>query len=261
MYTQFCRELASAGAIVIAVEHEDGSQVFAKNNSGEVIDYKKQPEDSDIVSFRHQFLETRVTELESSVAQILSATNTPCEALSNPEQALLARVLRCGDPDRFLLCGHSFGCSGIVRYLRKLDEQQKFCPFQGTLLLDLWGGPLTEEDRTHRVQVPCVFLLSEAFAGDGAPVTKRIVGASGERCLGIASFKGTQHQWISESHYFFPGWLLRRLGIMGTADFRKAHVATIKASQLAIEAFLDPTLQTNFQQSLLAIDQDLIAPV
>jgi dienelactone hydrolase len=261
MYTQFCRELASAGAIVIAVEHEDGTGVFATNNAGEVIEYVSVPEGCDMVSFRHPFLEKRVTELETSAAMILAATRETCEGCSNPEQELLARVLRCGDPDRFLLCGHSFGCSGIVRYLRRLDEQQKSCPFHGTLLLDLWGAPLTEEDKSHCLQTPCAFLLSETFAEGGAPNAKQIIASSGHRCLGIASIEGTRHQWISESHFMFPKWLLKRIGIMGPADFTKAYMATVKASQLAMEAFLDPKLQPSFQQSLLEIDRTLIAPV
>merc|ERR1712118_198449 len=43
MYTQFCRELASCGAVVVAIEHEDGSASFAEDSDEQIICFKRPP--------------------------------------------------------------------------------------------------------------------------------------------------------------------------------------------------------------------------
>merc|ERR1712048_220007 len=98
MYTQFCRDLASIGAIVLAVEHEDGSGIYAQNaETGEDITYSKPPADLDtsdnsaIANFRHPFLEQRADEITATIAAIVAvATKDSNEHLSSPEQLLLA---------------------------------------------------------------------------------------------------------------------------------------------------------------------------
>merc|ERR1712224_489354 len=104
MYTQFCRELASAGAIVIAIEHEDGSGLFAKNAStGEIITYVNNPDDLDkddskaLAAFRHPFLEKRADELTATVASVAAAAERRdvCKVQSS-EEALCQRFYSVG---------------------------------------------------------------------------------------------------------------------------------------------------------------------
>ncbi|CAJ1339400.1 unnamed protein product, partial [Effrenium voratum] len=57
MYTQFCRDVASLGWVVIALEHEDGSGVFALDTEGRKIPYVEMPKGMDIAGFRQPFLE------------------------------------------------------------------------------------------------------------------------------------------------------------------------------------------------------------
>merc|ERR1712050_816562 len=110
MYSQFCRDVASFGAIVIAIEHEDGSGVYATSaSSGEPIPYVFPPEDANVVEFRLPFLEAHALEIAAAAAAIKQAILHDTHGGGTPVDALMRRVLKCGDADSLLLIGHSFG--------------------------------------------------------------------------------------------------------------------------------------------------------
>jgi len=255
MYTQFCRELASTGLIVIAVEHEDGSGVFAINGkTGDPIPYDKPPKDVDTAVFRHPYLEKRANELTATATAIMrrdSVGTTGCK-----EDAALVSILRWADVNRLLLVGHSFGSSGAFRYLRRLADQGQSCPFRGVLLLDLWTASLSKTEVEMGLQIPCALLLSGHWGTDGSC---KVARASGPRCLAIVSYADTFHQWISESHLFAPHWLLRKIGIMGPADYQRAHAATVKGAELALKAFLCQEDACTLAEAIRAVDKELVS--
>jgi len=269
MYTQFCREIASCGAIVIALEHEDGSGIFATNReTGEPVPYAMElPADCDPLAFRQPFLEQHAKEISTAVATIRSMARgdgVGGQSQSREEAAVVA-VLRNGDPEQLSLIGHSFGATGVVRHLRHLVERSSSGPaglsdYKGVLLMDLWSAPLLEEDLTFPwpSQVPVAFLISEGWHNAGGTATRRLIQRSGASCLGAAAVRGTYHQWISESHQFAPGWLLKRIHIAGPGDVRRTRATSFRVAQLVLEAFRDPSRAKQFDKILAELDESAL---
>lgn len=237
MYTQFCRDLASAGFIVIALEHEDGSGVFAVDGATDkVIPYIPPPSDVDIRTFRQPFLEAHGKELDALAKTIKWATSANAQGMD----AALADIFQSADSARMLLVGHSFGASGIVRYLRDLDARGEPSPYQGVLLFDVWIAVLFEEEFNRALQVPFGLLLSDVWAKGlvNARGCSQLVSANGSTCLASGFVRGTNHQWLSESHTFLPSWILQKIGIMGPAVHQAAYENTVRFALPVLESLL-----------------------
>jgi len=263
MYTTFCRQLASNGMVVVAIEHEDGSGVFAQNaRTGDVIPFAKAPPDSEPKTFRHLFIERRADELGVLEATLVASCSGDAAVVQGQSEdtALLSRILATGDSQQLLIIGHSFGCCGIVRYLRRLGEQQRDSAFCGALLVDLWGGPLTDTDCVAPLLMPTFFFCSQQWNDMGVPTSKRIIEANASKFMGSYYVQGTTHQWISDSQYFAPTWLLRKIGIVGSGDLRKVHAATSHATDIMLKALLDAP-QEGKTKELSAIDGGLVFPM
>ncbi|CAE7232704.1 plg7 [Symbiodinium sp. CCMP2592] len=127
MYTQFCRDLASLGVIVLALEHEDGSGIWATSGTGEPIPYKDPPSGSTIPEFRAPQLDQRASDLAASAFAIQSIAQSEAGHTSNT--SLLAEVLRTGDANDLHFVGHSFGAAGMLTYLKDLAEKGLDCPY------------------------------------------------------------------------------------------------------------------------------------
>jgi len=232
MYTQFCREVASTGAIVLALEHEDGTACYAQEaDTGHLIPYVK-------TDSREPFLDKRVTEITSSVASIQATARAPPTG-ANSSEAALAAVLRQGDPGNMLLIGHSFGGSSMVRYARRVKNN----PFRAFLFLDMWTEPLQEEDLACGIPVPFVMLLSGSWKREGA---KRVMGSSAHS-WGACQFPGTVHQWIAEVVYFLPHWVLRKFNMIGEMDQTAAFDLTVRVVSSVLKAF-----QSGSKESMLS---------
>jgi len=238
MYTQFCRDLAAAGAIVIALEHEDGSGLFATEaGSGRQIHYMDPPPGvTDGVAFRRPFLHIRAHELRVVASALAAATRGRAEGKGAVGDAV-SRVLAEANPERMLLVGHSFGSASILRFLQATRDAP--CPYRGAVLADLWPEPLEERELRQGLQVPFALLASEQFARIHSKSYRALVDASAGKCRAAAVVRGARHQWISESGFFAPTWVLRCLGILGTGDFRHVRAATAHAMQVIVEALLD----------------------
>lgn len=221
MYTQFCRDLASRGAIVLALEHEDGSGIFALDGvTGEKIPYKTPPFDNptgeQIRDFRRPFLEQRAEALAASIEAIKAAAACAIKPASVATDAeALASVLGGADLNSALHVGHSFGAASVVHHLASLGGREPF--FAGAAVLDLWGRSLPLEHRGAKLPVPFVQLLSEEFVRDGLAKASQVLAAANMGgCLATAFLPGTRHQWISESHNWLPQPLARRAMIQGS---------------------------------------------
>jgi len=226
MYTQFCRDLASFGIVVIAMEHEDGSGIYAVDSEGQTIHYKDPPEGQDIRSFRAPNLQQRTEEI---AAMVRALKNFPTDV------SPLSQVMQQTDPDRLALIGHSLGAAGAIRYLRTMSEKEELCPFQFVLLMDLWPEPLLEEDLAFTPQVDFAVFLSGEWMENSTFLSgnRQIVANSsnrGARCWAAMQSPGTSHQWISETQMIAPFWVLRRSGLMGSGDWFRCYAATAKAS-------------------------------
>ncbi|CAJ1450848.1 unnamed protein product [Effrenium voratum] len=224
MYTQFCRDVASLGWVVIALEHEDGSGVFALDTEGRKIPYVEMPKGMDIAGFRQPFLEVRTEEL-FKVTRALQAKNFSGQ---------LGQVLQRADTERMILIGHSFGSASAWRFLRTAAQRNEAPGFQSALLMDLWPEVLLEADFEFTPQVPFALTVSGEWVGYPKIMAGNKRAAAHEKCQGCFHIKGTCHQWISETQMAMPNWLLRRMGAMGPGDWPSAYAATM----VVVAAFL-----------------------
>lgn len=226
MYSQFCREVASLGVVVIAMEHEDGSAVFAKSGAtGEVIEYVKEPwgaSKEEEIRRRAPRLARRRTEIDATLACLARATSAESKPPpgSSPETAALHGVLQGVDCQRLLLMAHSFGSTSAVDFLQRAAREGRK-PFAGAVLADFWTEPLSLEDMRQPLGVGFLLMYSGQWDSSKA---RGFVDAHQEEVLGIETVDGTKHQWISESHFMMPGWLGRRMGMFGTGN----RVETLK---------------------------------
>lgn len=262
MYTQLCRELASSGAVVVALEHEDGSSIVAYDReTGEAIEYIEQPPwPYDTVAFNRPFLEKRVQELESTIKGLKAcvsrgrggdetASSAPGAAAGEAaSEAALAEVLRGGDLERMLLVGHSFGSAGVLHCLRDLAAGGAWgSGVRGAVLMDLWPGPISKDTSGAdfdsigaELRTPFVLLQSEFWESLKwyKPSCRRLARAAG--CLAAGVVRGTAHHWVSDTHLWAPAWLLRRFKLMGEGEYRRVHCATIRALHASLRALLEP---------------------
>jgi hypothetical protein len=114
MYTSLCSQIASFGFIVVAIEHEDGSAVYASpstSNGANPIYFTPIPDTltygnrKEVVDFRQPFLDKRVKEM-IHVLRCLSGTADKDSIRTDP---LLQSILAAADKNRVHLMGHSFG--------------------------------------------------------------------------------------------------------------------------------------------------------
>ena len=179
MYTTLCLLLASYGYIVVALEHEDGSAMFAQpHESTEPLPYKAtdpepQPpkgwegmtegsaehyswcEKSHQFHQQHRqpFLDKRSAELQT----VLRAIRTP---QGEPQCAVTGSM----DPDKISLMGHSFGSATVMRASVEMEFE-----FSAAVLLDLWSTPVPSNCFVENA-VPSLFIGSEQFRD--TPFTK-----------------------------------------------------------------------------------------
>ena len=146
MYLQACRDIASFGAYVIAVEHEDGTSSY----NPRVRPYQTPPKSmnysvkEEVVEFRKPFLETRAAEVD----QVLAWVNAGDDEVSGVV-----------DPSRVVLAGHSFGAATSLQY--GYDKRHNN-DIKALLLYDVWDHPL--KDGVHAASRPVLSVQSEVFA-------------------------------------------------------------------------------------------------
>lgn len=242
-YTQICRDMASMGAVVVLLEHEDGTSITATDrDSGESIEYQQQPDwPYDLIQFNRRFLSRRKGELCESVAAIQAISREQTDKCAGSP---IEDVLSCADAEKLVLVGHSFGACGLVHTLSQSPPELADC--RGALLMDFWPGPLTTdvsgefcEDLGAKFPVPHISLLSQVWSDIEwyGPSCRRFATGS-PRCLGAAIVPGSAHYWISDLQWWAPHWLLRLIKVMGPADASTSYRSTLQAVQASLTAFL-----------------------
>lgn len=215
MYSEICRNLASMGMVVVAIEHEDGSACYAQNKDSEDIWYKPPPSgitysDRDQVrAFRKPMLETRTEELcavvkyfhavkkaSSSAAGKTDAMLPPPPPVEDctPEE-LLGRILLVSDLEKIQLSGHSFGAASTVKTVHHTTTNRP-------ILLDLG-----EDDRQVFMDLNIAIPKADNGLG-GSEVQTRICLDLWPWCLSedvCATEKCQVPSLFLESHAFMRG--------------------------------------------------------
>ena len=128
MYTSLCSQIASFGFIVIAIEHEDGSAVYASSStskSASPIYFTPIPDTltygnrKEVVDFWQPFLNKREKEMIHELRCLPGAADKD-SICTDP---LLQSILTAADKNRVQLMGHSFG--GITGNTHSLARVSK----------------------------------------------------------------------------------------------------------------------------------------
>lgn len=243
-YTQFCRELASTGAIVITLEHEDGTSIMAEDRrTGQTIEYREQPPyPYDMVDYNEDFLQQRALDLREAISTVRELVQAAGQGVETAHCAMSA-VLRYASLDDLIVAGHSFGACSVVHCLKQAPPELATC--RGALLLDFWPGPLTDdvsgafcEELGASLPVPYALILSDMWVNSewyGASCRRL---ACPPRCLGACVVPGANHYWIADVQWWAPEWLLRLLQVMGPGQRDTAHVATCRCLGASLRALL-----------------------
>jgi len=279
MYTQLGREVAAEGAIVLAVEHEDGSGIYATNSStGRPIYFRKRPPDYNfsagrdaVIAWRKPFLDKRVQELRDMIECLssnLAAELDTEEKPTDPSAALLRELLLSANSSQIILMGHSLGAAGAVLAMQNLSCSE----LRGAVLYDPWLTPVSDEALSEGVRFPYTTFLSGEWEGYDNELQhiERLRAGCPEMAVAAAVVRGSKHQWISDAHLWLPRWLLRRLGLLGLGDYHKVRAATVKSTSIAIKETLREmstglqsplTIRANINRDLQHVSPSILVPL
>eukprot|EP01060_Flectonema_neradi_P033922 TRINITY_DN5810_c0_g2_i1.p1 TRINITY_DN5810_c0_g2~~TRINITY_DN5810_c0_g2_i1.p1 ORF type:complete len:358 (+),score=30.23 TRINITY_DN5810_c0_g2_i1:43-1116(+) len=184
MYTHLCRELASNGLMVIAINHEDGTST----SCGKTLPYKRPPKTlvysnrSEVQDFRAPFFSKRKDEIQTVLDYLHSS--------DAQHQDLFSQA----DTSKIAFAGHSFGAATAVVAADHFDQ------FNCVLLYDIWSYPIPNS--SFKVTKPSISFLSSQFANGGeSSLTKTLLNASGTSSFYLP---GTNHQLWSDFAWFSP---------------------------------------------------------
>lgn len=230
MYKTLCGGLAASGFIVVALEHEDGSAMFAETQDGKDVPRQTAPKGfeykrDNVIEFRSTFLAKRMDEVKN----VLHALSNKSTASLN--DSLVQDIVANADMNRLYMAGHSFGATACTLLLHEKPDIK----FKGAVILDVWAFPLPRVvvDKGFTA-CPTLVIGSEQFAnGKEIEITKCLVKNS-TTAVGPFVIEGTAHQSFSDTPCLLPQWLGRRLGFCGRSDSDKVYQSLFDA----IGAFL-----------------------
>ena len=232
MYTELCRQIASQGFWVVALEHEDGSGAYAETRDGQPILYKR-PDDTPysrqkVTNFRRSFLKQRVEETTSALSYILSSSSSSKDESLDGQQ--LRKVMRAADKSRGVsLLGHSFGGASMIMTSREHlpngaadDDDLPSTPsiqLSSLCVLDPWAFSLEDQVLKEGVpNLPTLSILSEGWLSNPETAQVRaLLEKSGERVTSLYA-PNSVHASFADSVGWLPGFVLRKMYMRGQKE-------------------------------------------
>ncbi|KAI9188876.1 hypothetical protein H9P43_000298 [Blastocladiella emersonii ATCC 22665] len=262
-YQYFCGDLASRGAVVLAVEHRDRSACISVERSAAAPPKKHRehvyrrvpvtvPVAEENVQIRRDQVRHRVAEVRKAVAfarRLARGELPPAAHVDAPALAALKGLQGRLDLNRMAMAGHSFGGATAIATLQAqhaerqttraapADADSPAFDFKCGFVMDPWMLPV---DPTKPVSVATLISSSETFhwRANMAALsqwirTSHAASPAGDRTLAFphVTLRGTAHQNHSDFPLLLPG-LLRRVRMAGPADPR---VALLRNNALAVE--------------------------
>jgi dienelactone hydrolase len=239
MYTALCQEIASEGFIVVAVEHGDGSGAYAETAEGEPIYYKR-PDSSPysrtkVVTFRKDFLEHRLQELETVIDHIVSTSTSDGRSDEVPYHAFQAADTTKG----LHLLGHSFGGSTMVKTKQELPRFK----FDSLSVLDCWAFSLPQDTLDKGIHdIPFLSILSDAWLTN--PETEQVKELL-QNSKQVASFyiQDSVHGSFSDAVNWMPGVVTRKLGLRGQKESKHATIRS--TAQACVQHMQKKSIQSH----------------
>jgi predicted dienelactone hydrolase len=229
MYTDLCQQVASAGMIVVAMEHEDGSGCFAETQAGEEILYKR-PDDTPysrqkVVNFRRPFLRHRVDETIKAMEFLLGEWRNEQTMTNDP---LFTQVLESStDPSKGVaLFGHSFGGASMALATATMQESSsaKQTFINSLTMLDPWAFSLEDKMLQEGIpsSIPFLSILSEGWLTN--PERYQILELHASNPSKLFYMPRSRHASFSDSAWWLPRFVTRRMGLRGPEEPRHETV-------------------------------------
>lgn len=151
-YSTLCSEVASIGAVVVSIEHKDGTAVFTTTSDGHSVPYAAPAsvgKDSHDYRWRHLQVTRRVAELSA--------------LLDGFQGALVGTSLGGGavqiDTKRVSLIGHSFGGATVLEMAGHCAMKDRV---KAVAALDPWMMPMSPE-AYEGLAAPTLMLLTQSM--------------------------------------------------------------------------------------------------
>lgn len=214
MYKTLCGGLAARGFIVVALEHEDGSAMFAETQDGENVPRQTAPKGfeyqrDNVIEFRSAFLAKRMDEVKKVMNALAS------KSMATLNGSIVKDIVANADMCRLYMAGHSFGASTCTLLLHEMTDIK----VKGAIILDVWPFPLPRivVDDGYTT-CPTLVVGSEAFANGAEFEITRCLVQNSSTAIGPYVLEGSAHQSFSDTPCIVPQWIGRRLGFCGSVD-------------------------------------------
>jgi pimeloyl-ACP methyl ester carboxylesterase len=247
MYTELCKQIASYGFWVVALEHEDGSGCYAENRKGEPIYYER-PDDSPysrqkVVNFRRPFLQQREEETTKVLEYILKTTKDD----DDDDDPIVQKVLQAADTTKGIsLLGHSFGGASMVLTAQK-HLAKSTMSISSLSLLDCWAFSLEEEVVQAGIPdtLPTLSVLSEAWLTnpETAQVQQLLQHSSEQQVTSLYSPKSV-HASFSDPVNWLPSSVVRKLRMRGEKE--KGHETIRSVAKACVQHMQNPTTSHDY---------------
>lgn len=246
MHTDLAEELTSLGYIVVGIEHTYGSlaTVFSDNDVS-YINYDALP-DTDT---SEEFL-GYANKLVNTYASDVSFTIDELEKMNSGSTVSIFKDKL--DLDKLGLLGHSTGGGGDVS--AALNDSR----IKAIVGMDAWVEPLYSNEISKNLQVPAMFLRSEAWSnGKNNPNLLSLVNGNTDESL-LFQIDGTVHTDFSMA-YMFDSPLAKQLKITGDND----SVYLVSILKTMITNFFDNNLREKNTIDLSTMDQkwDIVSKI
>jgi len=229
MYSELCSSLAAQGALVIALEHEDGSASYALQADGRELLYRHPPNHiaptaENTRRWRAPQLLQRVQEIEAAVAWLQDC------ATGNGR---LHEMLKMCHQQQPVLIGHSFGGAATVLAAQHLQEHLLCC-----IVLDGWLASLQVETVEKGCEIPALAIITQDFFhGQEKKHNEHFMQACKTRRYGW--IPGSKHQSFSDSPFWLPQSLGEKLHMNGKADATEI----MQDTAMTVHRFIDSCLE------------------
>ncbi|KAL1918031.1 uncharacterized protein VTP21DRAFT_3297 [Calcarisporiella thermophila] len=153
-YSYICGQLASAGCVVCAVEHRDGSASFSHVKRKQPLEYVH-PVDPSAMEFRREQVKHRLEEVNACWELVKKLEDGHLVENIFEERIDLGQFKGRLDLENAVMAGHSFGGCTTIEVLKNPDA-----PFKVGITLDPWMEPFLG---TPTVTRPLIVINSEGF--------------------------------------------------------------------------------------------------
>lgn len=238
-YTALCRDLASHGFVVAALDHEDGSGHYARSEEGRTTLYVR-PDDTPysrakVLRFRGPMHDRRVGEIRRAL-EYLSAPVAPEGGAASVGPTLAGILARADVSDGAGLLGHSFGGATAVLSQQRLARSAASVRIGSVAILDPWCFSLPEEALDEGVSVPLLSVLSSQWpTGREFPQVVQCLESSNTTADGGGATESlwaprAVHQSFSDTYCWLPGFVTKRMGMRGKKEKRHETVGAVASA-------------------------------